>query len=108
MKIDMELYHSIYVEERFERDGKDYARGMIIARPATGEDFERASKALPGDDEEVIKMLHDFGCVLLKESEVRITSSGKVVQREEWIETKKSLEYNRDLKWYSGKVYEIN
>lgn len=107
MKINQELYRSIYIEERFKKDEKKFGRGMIIARPATGEDFERACQALPGDDEEVVKMLNDFGCVLLKESEVRTTPSGKVVQQEEWIETKKSLEYNRELKWYSGKVYEI-
>lgn len=107
MKIDMELYHSIYLEERFEKDGKDYARGMIIARPATGEDFERACQALPGDDEKVIEALKEFGCVLLKKVSVKTASNEKVMWREEWIETKKSLDYGRGLKRYSGQVYEI-
>lgn len=107
MKIDMELYRSIYLEERFEKDGKNFGRGMIIARPATGEDFERACKALSGDDEKVIKTLTDFGCVLLKETESRISPSGKITRRKEWLETKKSLEYGRGSKYYSGEVYEI-
>lgn len=107
MKINQELYHSIYVEERFERDGKDYARGMIISRPATGEDFSRACEALPGDDEQVMETLLKFGAVLLKEAEAR-SAPKRVTWREEWLEMRKSLEYGRGLKRYSGKVYEIN
>ena len=107
MKINQKLYRSIYVEERFEKDGKKFGRGMIIARPATGEDFSRACKALPGDDEKVIKTLTDFGGVLLKETEARTSPSGKVTRREDWLETKKSLEYGRGIKRYSGEVYEI-
>lgn len=106
MKINQELYRSIYIEEHFKKDGKNFGRGMIIARPATGEDFSKACEALPGDDEKVVKMLTDFGCIFLKKAE-RLAPGGKIVRREEWIETKKSLEYNRDLKWYSGEVYEI-
>lgn len=107
MKINQQLYHSIYIEERFEKDGKEFGRGMIIARPATGEDFARACEALPGDDEKVIKTLTDFGGVLLKKAEARTSPSGKVTWREEWLETKKSLEYERGLKRYSGEIYEI-
>ena len=108
MRIDMELYRSIYLEEHFVKDGKTFGRGMIIARPATGEDFSRACEALPGDDEKVVKTLTDFGGVLLKETEARTAPSGRVTWREEWLETKKSLDYGRGLKRYSGKVYEIN
>lgn len=107
MKIDMELYHSIYIEERFEKHGKDYARGMIIARPATGEDFSRACEALSGDDEKVIQTLTDFGGVLLKEAESRTVPSRRVTWREEWLETRQSLDYGRGLKRYSGEAYEI-
>lgn len=107
MEINQKLYRSIYIEERFKKDGKQFGRGMIIARPATGEDFSRACKALPGDDEDVVKALTDFGGVLVKETEARTAPSGKVTWREEWIETKKSLEYGRGLKRYSGEVYEI-
>ena len=107
MKINQELYRSIYVEERFEKDGKNFGRGMIIARPATGEDFSRACQALPGDDEKVVKTLTDFGGVLIKEAESRISPSGKVTRREEWLETRQSLDYGRGLKRYSGEVYEI-
>lgn len=107
MKINQKLYHSTYIEERFEKDGKDYARGMIISRAATGEDFSRACEALPGDDEDVMTTLKDFGAVLLKEAEARSTPK-RVTWREEWLETRKSLEYGRGLKRYSGKVYEIN
>ena len=107
MKINQELYRSIYLEERFEKDGKNFGRGMIIARPATGEDFSRGCEALSGDDEKVIQTLTDFGGVLLKKEEARTTPSGRVIWREEWLETKKSLEYGRGLKRYSGEVYEI-
>lgn len=107
MKINQKLYRSIYLEERFVKDGKNFGRGMIIARPATGEDFSRACKALSGDDEKVVKALTDFGGVLLKEAEVRTASSGKITRREEWLETRRSLEYGRGLKRYSGEVYEI-
>lgn len=107
MKINQELYRSIYLEERFVKDGKNFGRGMIIVRPATGEDFSKACKVLPGDDEKVIKALNDFGGVLLKETEAQTAPSGRVTWREEWLETKKSLEYGRGLKRYSGEVYEI-
>lgn len=107
MKINQKLYRSIYLEERFAKDGKNFGRGMIIARPATGEDFSRACKALSGDDEEVVKALNDFGGVLLKETEARTTPSGRVTWREEWIETRQSLDYGHGLKRYSGEVYEI-
>ena len=107
MKINQKLYRSIYVEEHFEKDGKTFGRGMIIARPATGEDFSRACEALPGDDEKVVKALIDFGGVQLKESESRTSPSGKIMRREEWLETRQSLEYGRGLKRYSGEVYEI-
>lgn len=107
MKTNHELYRSIYLEERFEKDGKTFGRGMIIARPATGEDFGRACEALPGDDEKVIEALKEFGCVLLKRVSVKTASNEKVTWREEWLETKKSLEYGRGLKRYSGEVYEI-
>ena len=107
MKINQKLYRSIYLEERFERNGKVFGRGMIIARPATGEDFSRACKALPGDDEKVVKTLTDFGGVLLKEAESRTAPSGRVIWREEWLETRRSLDYGRGLKRYSGQVYEI-
>ena len=107
MKINQKLYRSIYIEERFEKGGKKFGRGMIIARPATGEDFSRACQALSGDDEKVIKALTDFGGVLLKETEARTSSSGKVTWREEWLETRRSLDYGRGLKRYSGEVYEI-
>ena len=107
MKINQQLYRSIYIEERFEKDGKNFGRGMIIARPATGEDFSRACEALPGDDEEVVKALTDFGGVLLKEAESRTAPSGRVTWREEWLETRQSLDYGRGIKRYSGEVYEI-
>ena len=107
MKINQKLYRSIYVEERFEKDGKSFGRGMIIARPATGEDFSRACEALSGDDEKVIQTLNDFGGVLIKETESRIKPNGRVTRREEWLETKQSLDYGRGLKRYSGEVYEI-
>ena len=107
MKNSQKLYRSIYLEERFAKDGKNFGRGMIIARPATGEDFERACQALPGDDEAVVKTLNDFGGVLLKETEARTAPSGRVIWRKEWLETKKSLEYGRGSKYYSGEVYEI-
>ena len=107
MKINQQLYRSIYVEERFEKDGKIFGRGMIIARPATGEDFSRACEALPGDDEKVIQTLNDFGGVLLKEAEARTSPSSKITWREEWLETIQSLDYGRRLKRYSGEVYEI-
>lgn len=107
MKINQKLYRSIYIEERFKKDGKQFGRGMIISRPATGEDFSRACEALSGDDEKVIKTLIDFGGVLLKETESRIAPNGRVTWREEWLETKKSLEYGRGIKRYSGEVYEI-
>ena len=107
MKINQQLYRSIYVEERFEKDGKNFGRGMIIARPATGEDFSKACEALPGDDEKVIQTLNDFGGVLIKEAESRTAPSGKITRREEWLETRRSLEYGRGLKRYSGEVYEI-
>ena len=97
MKINQELYRSIYLEEHFKKDGKEYARGMIIARPATGEDFSRACQALSGDDEKVVKTLTDFGGVLIKEAESRIAPSDKVTWREEWLETRQSLEYGRGL-----------
>ena len=107
MKINQELYRSIYVEERFEKDGKKFGRGMIIARPATGEDFSRACEALSGDDEKTIKTLTDFGGVLLKETEARTLPSGKITWREEWLETRRSLNYGRGIRRYSGEVYEI-
>lgn len=107
MKINQKLYRSIYVEERFVKDGKNFGRGMIIARPATGEDFSRACKALSGDDEKVVKTLTDFGGVLLKETESRTAPSGRVTWREEWLETRQSLDYGRGLKRYSGEAYEI-
>ena len=107
MKINQKLYRSIYLEERFAKDGKNFGRGMIIARPATGEDFSRACKALSGDDEKVVKTLTNFGGVLLKETEARTTPSGCVTCREEWLETRQSLDYGRGLKRYSGEVYEI-
>ena len=107
MKINQELFRSIYLEEHFEKDGKEYARGMIVARPATGEDFSRACEAVSGDDEKVIQTLSDFGGVQLKETESRTAPSGLVTWREEWIETRRSLEYGRELKRYSGTVYEI-
>ena len=107
MEINQKLYHSIYLEEHFEKNGKEYARGIIIARPATGEDFARACEALPGDDEEVMQSLTDFGGVQLKEAESRIAPSGRVIWREDWLETRRSLDYGRGLKRYSGKVYEI-
>lgn len=107
MKIDQKLYRSIYLEERFEKDGKNFGRGMIIARPATGEDFARACEAQSGDDEKVIQTLTDFGGVLLKETEAQTAPSGKITRREEWLETRRSLEYGRGLKRYSGEVYEI-
>ena len=107
MKINQELYRSIYLEERFVKDGKNFGRGMIIARPATGEDFSRACKALQGDDEKVVKALNNFGGVLLKETESRTAPSGRVTCRVEWLETRQSLDYGRELKRYSGQVYEI-
>ena len=107
MKINQNLYRSIYLEERFEKDGKTFGRGMIVARPATGEDFSRACKALSGDDEEVIKALTNFGGVLLRETEAQTAPSGRVTWREEWLETRQSLDYGRGLKLYSGEVYEI-
>ena len=107
MKINQQLYRSIYLEERFVKDGKKFGRGMIIARPATGEDFSRACKALSGDDEKVVKTLTDFGSVLLKETEARTAPSGRVTWREEWLETRRSLDYGRGIKRYSGEVYEI-
>ena len=107
MKINQKLYRSIYLEERFAKDGKNFGRGMIIARPATGEDFSRACKALSGDDEDVVKALTDFGGVQLKKAESRIAPSGRVIWREEWLETRRSLEHGRGLKRYSGQVYEI-
>ena len=107
MEINQKLYCSIYVEEHFEKDGKKFGRGMIIARPATGEDFSRACEALSGDDEKVIKALTDFGGVMLKETEARTSPSGKVTWREEWLETRQSLDYGNGLKCYSGEVYEI-
>lgn len=107
MKINQKLYRSVYIEERFEKDGKKFGRGMIIARPAIGEDFSRACEALPGDDEDVVKTLTDFGSVLLKKTETRTSPSGKITQREEWLETRRSLDYGRGLKRYSGEVYEI-
>lgn len=107
MKINQELYRSIYLEERFAKDGKIFGRGMIIARPATGEDFSRACEALSGDDEKVIKTLTDFGGVLLRETEARTSPSGRETRREEWLETRQSLDYGRGLKRYSGQVYEI-
>lgn len=66
MKINQKLYRSIYLEERFEKGGKNFGRGMIIARPATDEDFSRACKALPGDDEKVVKALNDSAACCLK------------------------------------------
>ena len=107
MKINQELYRSIYIEERFEKGGKNFGRGMIIARPATGEDFSRACEAVSGDDEKVIQTLTDFGGVLIRETDARTAPSGKVMWREEWLETRQSLEYGRGLKRYSGEVYEI-
>ena len=107
MQINQKLYRSIYVEERFEKDGKIFGRGMIIARPATGEDFSRACKALSGDDEDVMQSLTDFGSGQLKEAESRTSPSGRVTWREEWLETRRSLDYGRGLKRYSGEVYEI-
>ena len=107
MKINQTLYRSIYLEERFEKDGENFGRGMIIARPATGEDFSRACEALSGDDEKVIQTLNDFGSVLLKETEAQTSPSGRVTWREEWLETRRSLDYGRGLKRYSGEVYEI-
>ena len=107
MKINQKLYRSIYLEERFVKDGKKFGRGMIIARPATGEDFSRACEALSGDDEKVVKTLTDFGGVLLKETETRTAPGERVIWREEWLETRRSLEYGRGLKRYSGEVYEI-
>lgn len=107
MKINQKLYRSIYIEERFEKDGKNFGRGMIIARSATGEDFSRACEALSGDDEKVVQTLTDFGGVLLKKTEARTSPSGKITRREEWLETRRSLEYGRGLKRYSGEVYEI-
>ena len=107
MKINQELYRSIYLEEHFKKDRKEYARGMIIARPATGEDFSRACEALSGDDEKVIQTLTDFGGVLLKETEARTSPSGRVTWREDWLETRQSLDYGRGLKRYSGEAYEI-
>lgn len=107
MEINQQLYRSIYLEERFEKDGKKFGRGMIIARPATGEDFSRACEALSGDDEKVIKALTDFGGVLIKEAESRTSPSGRVTRREEWLETRRSLDYGRGLKRYSGEAYEI-
>lgn len=107
MKFNQKLYRSIYLEERFAKDGKNFGRGMIVARSATGEDFSRACEALSGDDEKVVKTLTDFGGVLLKETEARTTPSGRVIWREEWIETRQSLDYGRGLKRYSGEVYEI-
>lgn len=107
MQINQQLYRSIYIEERFEKDGKKFGRGMIISRPATGEDFSRACKALSGDDERVIKALIDFGSVLLRETEAQTAPSGRVTRREEWLETRRSLDYGRGLKRYSGEAYEI-
>ena len=107
MKNSQKLYRSIYIEERFEKDGKNFGRGMIIARPATGEDFSRACEALSGDDEQVIEALKEFGCVSLKKVSVKTASNEKVVWREEWLETRQSLDYGRGLKRYSGEVYEI-
>lgn len=107
MKINQELYRSIYLEERFAKDGKNFGRGMIISRPATGKDFSRACKALSGDDEKVVKALTDFGGVLLEETEARTAPSGRVTWREEWLETRQSLDYGRGIKRYSGEVYEI-
>lgn len=107
MKINQELYRSIYLEERFAKGGKNFARGMIIARPATGEDFSRACEALSGDDEKVIEALKEFGCVSLKKVSVKTASNEKVVWREEWLETRRSLDYGRGIKRYSGEVYEI-
>lgn len=107
MKINQQLYRSIYIEERFKKDGKNFGRGMIVARPATGEDFSRACEALSGDDEKVIQTLTDFGSVLIKEAEARTSPSGRVSWREERLETRQSLEYGRGLKHYSGEVYEI-
>ena len=107
MKINQKLYRSIYVEERFEKDGKKFGRGMIIARPATGEDFSRACEALSGDDEKTVNTLIDFGGVLLKETEAQTAPSGRVTWREEWLETRQSLDYGRGLERYSGEVYEI-
>ena len=107
MKINQKLYRSIYLEERFVKDGKNFGRGMIIARPAIGEDFSRTCQALSGDDEKVVKTLTDFGGVLLKEAESRTAPSGKVTWREEWLETRQSLDYGRGIKRYSGQVYEI-
>ena len=107
MKLNQKLYRSIYVEERFVKDGKNFGRGMIIARPATGEDFSRACEALSGDDEKVVKTLTDFGGVLLKETEARTAPNGRVMRREEWLETRQSLDYGRGFKRYSGEVYEI-
>lgn len=107
MRINQELYRSIYAEERFTKDGKKFGRGMIIARPATGEDFSRACEVLHGDDEEVMKVLTDFGDILLTETDVRISPSGGVTWRREWLETRQSLDYGRGLKRYSGRVYEI-
>ena len=107
MKINQELYRSIYLEERFEKDGKKFGRSMIIARPATGEDFLRACEAVSGDDEKVIQTLTDFGGVLLKEAESRTAPSGKITWREDWLETRQSLDYGRGIKRYSGEVYEI-
>ena len=107
MKINQELYRSIYLEEHFKKDGKEYARGMIIARPATGDDFSRACEALSGDDEKVVKALTDFGSVQLKAADATTSPSGRVIWREEWLETRQSLEYGRGLKHYSGEAYEI-
>ena len=80
---------------------------MIIARPATGEDFSWACKALSGDDEKTVNTLTDFGGVLLKETEARTSPSGRETRREEWLETRRSLDYGRGLERYSGEVYEI-
>ena len=107
MKINQKLYRSIYLEERFVKDGKKFGRGMIIARPAIGEDFSMACEALSGDDEDVVKALTDFGGVLLRETEAQTAPSGKVTWREEWLETRQSLDYGRGIKRYSGQVYEI-
>ena len=107
MKINRELYRSIYVEERFVKDGKNFGCGMIFARPATRVDFSRGCEALPGDDKKVIQTLTDFGGVQLKEAESRTAPSGRVIWREDWLETRQSLDYGRGLKRYSGQVYEI-
>ena len=107
MKINQKLYRSIYVEERFVKHGKKFGGGMIIARPATGEDFSRACEALFGDDEKVIQTLNDFGGVLIRETDARIAPSGRVTWREEWLETRQSLDHGRGIKRYSGEAYEI-